>query len=41
MGQIDFGDIKAKLLTSIIAIVAIHVLEVFINVDRASDRELA
>lgn len=41
MGQIDFGDIKAKLLTSIIAIVAIHVLEVFMNVDRTSDRELA
>jgi len=40
MGHIDFGDIKAKLLTSIIAIASIHVLENFMNIDNTTDREL-
>jgi uncharacterized protein (TIGR00645 family) len=41
MGHVDFSDIKVKLLTSIIAISAIHVLEIFMNIDKKSDRELA
>lgn len=41
MGQVDFGELKVKLLTSIIAISAIHVLEIFINIGPVSDRELA
>jgi len=41
MGHVDFSDIKVKLLTSIIAISAIHVLEIFMNIDKISDRELA
>ena len=40
MGQVDFGELKVKLLTSIVAIAAIHVLEIFMNIDPASDREL-
>jgi uncharacterized protein (TIGR00645 family) len=41
MGHIDFGELKVKLLTSIVAISAIHVLEIFMNIGPASDRELA
>jgi uncharacterized protein (TIGR00645 family) len=41
MGQVDFGDLKLKLLTSIVAISAIHVLENFMNIDLTDDRELA
>jgi uncharacterized protein (TIGR00645 family) len=41
MGHVDFGDLKVKLLTSIVAISAIHVLEAFMNIGPASDRELA
>lgn len=41
MGHVDFGDLKVKLLTSIVAISAIHVLESFMNIGPASDRELA
>jgi uncharacterized protein (TIGR00645 family) len=41
MGHVDFGDLKVKLLTSIVAISAIHVLEGFMNIGPASDRELA
>jgi uncharacterized protein (TIGR00645 family) len=41
MGHVDFGDLKLKLLTSIVAISAIHVLESFMNIGPASDRELA
>jgi uncharacterized protein (TIGR00645 family) len=40
MGHVDFGDLKLKLLTSIVAISAIHVLETFMNIDSSSDREL-
>lgn len=41
MGHIDFGELKVKLLTSIVAITAIHVLETFMNIGPASDHELA
>ena len=41
MGHIDFGELKVKLLTSIVAISAIHVLEIFMNIGPASDHELA
>ena len=41
MGHVDFGDLKLKLLTSIIAISAIHLLESFMNIEQISDRELA
>lgn len=41
MGQVGFGDLKLKLIASIVAISAIHVLEEFMNVDHASDRDLA
>ena len=40
MGRIGFGDLKLKLMASIVAISAIHVLEGFMNVDHLSDREL-
>ncbi len=41
MGHVDFGDIKLKLMTSIVAISAIHLLELFLNVPDRTDRELA
>ena len=41
MGCVDFATLKLKLLTSIVAISAIHVLEIFMNVRTTSDRELA
>ena len=41
MGRVDFAALKLKLLTSIVAISAIHVLEIFMNVRTTSDRELA
>ncbi|HEY0185022.1 MAG TPA: TIGR00645 family protein [Rhodopila sp.] len=41
MGHVGFGDLKLKLMASIVAISAIHVLENFMNIDRLSDRELA
>ena len=34
MGHVDFGELKVKLLTSIVAISAIHVLEIFMNIGR-------
>ena len=40
MGQVDFGDLKLKLMASIVAISAIHVLESFMNIEHLSDREL-
>lgn len=40
MGRVDFGDLKYKLLTSIVAITAIHVLESFMDIGDTSDREL-
>ena len=41
MGRVDFAALKLKLLTSIVAISAIHVLEIFMNIRTTSDRELA
>jgi uncharacterized protein (TIGR00645 family) len=41
MGHVGFGDLKLKLMTSIVAISAIQVLEGFMHVSRLSDRELA
>ena len=41
MGQIGFGDLKLKLMASIVAISAIHLLEAFMNTDHLSDRKLA
>lgn len=40
MGSISFGTLKQKLMTSIVAIAAIHVLEDFTHVSDLSDREL-
>ena len=40
MGQVTYGAIKLKLLTSIIAITAIHILEDFMHVDEVSNREM-
>jgi uncharacterized protein (TIGR00645 family) len=41
MGHVDFSDLKLKLMASIVAISAIHVLGSFMNIDRLSDRSLA
>ena len=41
MGRIGFGEIKLKLLASIVAIAAIHVLEDFMNTATLADRDLA
>ena len=41
MGQIGFGDLKLKLMASIVAISAIRLLEAFMNADKITDRELA
>jgi uncharacterized protein (TIGR00645 family) len=41
MGQIGFGDLKVKLLTSIVAISAIRLLEAFMNIPNLPNRELA
>ena len=40
MDHVDFGDLKIKLIASIIAISAIHLLEAFMNMDKVSDRDL-
>ena len=40
MGQIGFTEIKLKLMTSIVAISAVHVLEDFMDIGHLSDREL-
>ena len=40
MGHVSFGDLKLKLLASIVAISAIHVLESFMKVAEYTDREL-
>jgi len=40
MGHVGFGALKLKLLTSIVAISAVHLLESFMNIDKTSDREL-
>lgn len=40
MGTIDFSALKLKLLASIVAISAIHLLKAFMNVAAVSDREM-
>ena len=40
MGSIDFSALKLKLLASIVAISAIHLLKGFMNVGSMSDREM-
>ena len=40
MGKIDFTGLKLKLLSSIVAISAIHLLKAFMNARNVSDREL-
>ena len=40
MGRIGFGDLKLKLMASIVAISAIRLLEAFMNAEHLSDREL-
>ena len=39
--KIDFGELKLKLMASIVAITAIKLLEGYMNVDSVSDRDLA
>ncbi|MDI9849327.1 TIGR00645 family protein [Rhodoblastus sp. 17X3] len=39
--QIDFGGLKLKLMSSIVAISAIQTLRVFMDLERTSDRDLA
>jgi uncharacterized protein (TIGR00645 family) len=41
MGQVGFSDIKLKLMASVVAISAIQVLEEFMNLAHATNRELA
>ena len=41
MGRIGFGDLKLRLVASIVAISAIHLLEDFMEVGHIADRELA
>ena len=38
---IDFGELKLKLVASIVAIASIKLLEAYMNVDHESDRQLA
>jgi len=41
MGHVGFGDLKVKLMASIIAISAIQLLEAFMNIDHMTDREVS
>jgi len=41
IGHVGFGDLKLKLLASIVAISAIELLKNFMNVEQISDRDLA
>lgn len=41
IGQVGFGDLKLKLLASVVAVTAIHLLEGFLAVEHQSDRALA
>ena len=41
MGEIGFGDLKLKLMTSIVAISAIRLLESFMDIENLDNRELA
>ena len=40
IAEIDFGELKLKLMASIVAISAIKLLEAFMNIDHETDREL-
>jgi uncharacterized protein (TIGR00645 family) len=40
IAEIDFGELKLRLMASIVAISAIKLLEGFMNVDHATDRQL-
>ncbi len=40
MGRVSFGDLKLKLMASIVAISAIHLLEDFMSTTRLADRDL-
>jgi uncharacterized protein (TIGR00645 family) len=40
MGHVNFSDLKLKLMASIVAISAIHVLESFMNIEHLSNRDL-
>jgi uncharacterized protein (TIGR00645 family) len=40
INKISYTDLKLKLMTSIVAISAIHVLEDFMHIDTATDRQL-
>lgn len=40
IARISYNDLKLKLMTSIVAIRAIHVLEDFMHIDSATDRQL-
>ncbi|MCC7275155.1 MAG: YqhA family protein, partial [Alphaproteobacteria bacterium] len=40
MGKLDFGGLKLKLISSIVAISSIQLLKTFMNVEKSSDREL-
>jgi uncharacterized protein (TIGR00645 family) len=40
MTNIDFGELKLKLMASIVAITAVKLLEAYMNVDQTSDRDL-
>jgi len=40
IAEIDFGELKLKLMASIVAISAIKLLEGFMNIDHETDREL-
>ncbi len=41
IADVDFGELKLKLLASIVAITAIKLLEAFMDASRVSDRDLA
>lgn len=41
ISHIGYGDLKIKLMTSIVAISAIHVLEDFMHIETNTDRQLA
>jgi uncharacterized protein (TIGR00645 family) len=39
--HVDFSDIKLKLMSSIVAITAIQLLEIFLNIHQDTDRQMA
>ena len=40
MGKVDFSDLKLKLIASIVAISGINLLEIFMDIESVSDREV-